>query len=179
MPVEYNRRRRNGWCTLVVKRWGVSLPIIVNRICGNRAIRYWPQVTKPHRAWKNHRRSPWSVVNRLYSNLRNIGTFLISFPCRMNISKTKLPVRAKIEQNLPRNQKTFHGRPEPEFLNFWGAQESIPPSYVAWARICKRLWSPGIDSEESISPAYVAWRASTTNRVSYRPARPRIDACSP
>jgi hypothetical protein len=32
-------------------------------------------------------------------------------------------------------------------------------------RICKRLWSPGIDSEESISPAYVAWRASTTNRV--------------
>ncbi len=34
-------------------------------------------------------------------------------------------------------------------------------------RICKRLWSPGIDSEESISPAYVAWRASTTNRFSY------------
>jgi hypothetical protein len=27
------------------------------------------------------------------------------------------------------------------------------------ARICKRLWSPGIDFEESISPAYVAWRA--------------------
>ncbi len=24
------------------------------------------------------------------------------------------------------------------------------------ARICKRLWSPEIDSEESISPAYVA-----------------------
>ncbi len=33
------------------------------------------------------------------------------------------------------------------------------------ARICKRLWSPGIDSEEVISPAYVAWRAGTTNRV--------------
>ncbi len=32
-------------------------------------------------------------------------------------------------------------------------------------RICKRLWSPGIDSEESISPAYVAWRAGTKNRV--------------
>ncbi len=47
------------------------------------------------------------------------------------------------------------------------------------ARICKRLWSPGIDSEESISPAYVAWRASTTNRVSYRPARVRIDTWSP
>jgi hypothetical protein len=46
-------------------------------------------------------------------------------------------------------------------------------------RICKSLWSPGIDSEESISPAYVAWRASTTNRVSYRPARLRIDTWSP
>ncbi len=33
------------------------------------------------------------------------------------------------------------------------------------ARICKRLWSPGIDSEESIPPACVAWRAGTTNRV--------------
>jgi hypothetical protein len=33
------------------------------------------------------------------------------------------------------------------------------------ACICKRLWSPGIDSEESISPAYVACLAGTTNRV--------------
>jgi hypothetical protein len=32
-------------------------------------------------------------------------------------------------------------------------------------RICKRLRSPGIDSEESIPPSYVAWRAGTTNRV--------------
>ncbi len=31
--------------------------------------------------------------------------------------------------------------------------------------ICKRLRSPGIDSEESIPPAYEAWRAGTTNRV--------------
>ncbi len=59
------------------------------------------------------------------------------------------------------------------------SEESISPAYVAWTRICKRLWSPGIDSEESISPAYVAWRASTTNRVSYRPARLRIDTWSP
>ncbi len=36
---------------------------------------------------------------------------------------------------------------------------------ITWARICKRLWSPGIDSEESIPPAYAAWRAGTTNRV--------------
>jgi hypothetical protein len=33
------------------------------------------------------------------------------------------------------------------------------------ARICKRLPSPGIDSEESIQSAYVAWQAGTTNRV--------------
>jgi hypothetical protein len=35
----------------------------------------------------------------------------------------------------------------------------------ARARICKRLLSPGIDSEESISPVYVACRAGTTNRA--------------
>ncbi len=33
------------------------------------------------------------------------------------------------------------------------------------ARICKRLRSPGIDSDNSIPPAYVAWRAGATNRV--------------
>ncbi len=33
------------------------------------------------------------------------------------------------------------------------------------ARICNRLWSPGIDSEKSIPPAYVARRAGTKNRV--------------
>jgi hypothetical protein len=31
--------------------------------------------------------------------------------------------------------------------------------------ICKRLRSPGIDSEESILPAYITWRAGTSNRV--------------
>ncbi len=35
------------------------------------------------------------------------------------------------------------------------------PSPSRWARIFKRLWSPGIDSKEWISPAYVAWRAGT------------------
>jgi hypothetical protein len=55
-------------------------------------------------------------------------------------------------------------RSEPELLNLLGAQKSIPRNrfrqpIVAWARICKRLWSPGIDSEESIPPAYVAGRA--------------------
>jgi hypothetical protein len=48
------------------------------------------------------------------------------------------------------------------------SEESISPAYVAWqarARICKRLWSPEIESEESIQLTYVAWRAGTTNRV--------------
>jgi hypothetical protein len=40
------------------------------------------------------------------------------------------------------------------------------------ARICKRLWSPGIDSEESISPAYVACRAGTTVRVVVQASQP-------
>ncbi len=40
----------------------------------------------------------------------------------------------------------------------------------AWALICKRLRSPGIDSKASIPPAYVAWRADRTNRV-IAPAR--------
>ncbi len=35
----------------------------------------------------------------------------------------------------------------------------------SWARICNRLWSPGIDSEKSIPPAYLARRAGTKNRV--------------
>ncbi len=39
------------------------------------------------------------------------------------------------------------------------------------AHICKRLWSPGVDSEESTSPDYVVWRAGTTNRVAV-PAPP-------
>jgi hypothetical protein len=33
------------------------------------------------------------------------------------------------------------------------------------ARICKRLWSQGIDFEEAIPPAYAAWQVCTTNRV--------------
>jgi hypothetical protein len=52
-------------------------------------------------------------------------------------------------------------KPEPVF----GAQESIPPFFAARACICKRLWSPGIDSKESMPLAYVAWRAGTKYRV--------------
>jgi hypothetical protein len=32
---------------------------------------------------------------------------------------------------------------------------------LAWARIFKRVWSPGIDTKEWIPPAYVVWRAGT------------------
>jgi hypothetical protein len=41
------------------------------------------------------------------------------------------------------------------------------------ARICKRFWSPGIDSEESISLAYLAWWAGMTNRVVVRARQTR------
>ncbi len=53
-----------------------------------------------------------------------------------------------------------------------------PPSALSWHTqrggctvnskqnpYCKRLWSPGIDSEKSIQTAHVAWRAGTTCRV--------------
>jgi hypothetical protein len=36
---------------------------------------------------------------------------------------------------------------------------------AARARICNRLWSPGIDTKESMPLAYVAWRTGTTYRV--------------
>jgi hypothetical protein len=39
------------------------------------------------------------------------------------------------------------------------------------ARICKRLWSPRIDSKESIPPVYVACRAVRQIRLSYWLAR--------
>ncbi len=38
-------------------------------------------------------------------------------------------------------------------------------SLCSRARICKRLWSPEIDSEKSIPPAYVVWQTGTTKRV--------------
>ncbi len=50
-------------------------------------------------------------------------------------------------------------------LNRNDTKESISPVCVAWARICNRLWSPGIDTEKSIPSAYVARRAGTKNRV--------------
>jgi hypothetical protein len=52
---------------------------------------------------------------------------------------------------------------EPEFVNVGRAQESIPPAYVARIRICKRLKSPGIDTQ----PGAQAQQPSLT----YRPAR--------
>ncbi len=56
------------------------------------------------------------------------------------------------------------------------SEESIPPAYVARARIFKRLWSPGIDSTEGIPPAYVAWRAGTIsdNPIPTRSLAPKI-----
>jgi hypothetical protein len=53
--------------------------------------------------------------------------------------------------------------------NICGIGNSTAPArqHKNWsrARISKRLWSPGIDSDGPIPPAYVAWRAGTSNRV--------------
>ncbi len=41
----------------------------------------------------------------------------------------------------------------------------VPPleshASLAWARIFKRLWSPGIDFKEWIPPAFVVWQSGT------------------
>ncbi len=50
---------------------------------------------------------------------------------------------------------------------------------LARARLCKRLWSPGIDTEETIPPAYVAWQAGTTNRVVVPARQAGIDSWAP
>ncbi len=53
---------------------------------------------------------------------------------------------------------------------------------VSRARICKRLWSLGIDSEESTPPGYVVWRAGTTgttNRVAVPARQAWIDSWAP
>jgi hypothetical protein len=53
---------------------------------------------------------------------------------------------------------------------------------ILWARICKRLRSPGFETKESIPPTYVAWWVGTATlfEVQYRPTRlhrlPGIDS---
>ncbi len=51
------------------------------------------------------------------------------------------------------------------------SKKNLDLSTEPWARILKRLWSPGIDSKEWIPPAYVAWRAST---IVDNPISPRV-----
>ncbi len=43
-----------------------------------------------------------------------------------------------------------------------------PPTYLSWARICKRLRSPGIYSKVSILPASVTLRAGTRVHPHFR-----------
>jgi hypothetical protein len=43
--------------------------------------------------------------------------------------------------------------------------ELVAARYEYRARICKRSWSPGIDSEELFPPTYVAVRVGTTYRI--------------
>ncbi len=52
-------------------------------------------------------------------------------------------------------EEVYHRDVEIKLLNrnFQGAK-LIPPAHISRARICKRLRSPGIDSEESILPGW-------------------------
>ncbi len=47
----------------------------------------------------------------------------------------------------------------------WADTKDHEAEQNSGARICKRLRSPGIDSEKSIPPAFVDWQAGTKNRV--------------
>jgi hypothetical protein len=57
----------------------------------------------------------------------------------------------------PRMQKCICTQ---KVLACWWAGDALPSSMRrCLSPYCKRLWSPGIDSEESIPSAYVPWRA--------------------
>ncbi len=59
------------------------------------------------------------------------------------------------------------------------SKEPIPPGCVARARICNRLWSPGIDFEKSIRQTM--WLGGPVRKIglSYWPARLGIDSWAP
>ncbi len=66
------------------------------------------------------------------------------------------------EKKFPRNCCQFPVPQRDKTMKQISKVEEKPPmsslniSPKARVRICKRLWSPGIDSKESIPPAYVA-----------------------
>ncbi len=64
-------------------------------------------------------------------------------------------------------------------VGWGGGVLRLPPGPSYWASICKRLRSPGIDSEKSTPPGYVAWRAGTTNRVAVPARQAGIDSWAP
>ncbi len=83
----------------------------------------------------------------------NFRTICMEVRNRVGIELSYRPTRAGIfEQSMGARNR----------LGIW---LTYRPARLARAHICRRLWSPGIDSEESISPTYVAWRAGTKNRV--------------
>ncbi len=59
------------------------------------------------------------------------------------------------------NESGNRGRGEGTGVRGEGGTKEWKTVERSGARICKRLWSPGIDTKASIPPAYVAWRAGT------------------
>ncbi len=114
--------------------------------------------------------SPWPGIFKLFPTRENLvsdippGTgkplTLFYMQCTASPSRTKshLPGHSSRASQAGR-------RVEP---TLYPSASLVPPQekgILSWARICKRLWSPGVDSEESMPLAYVAWRAGTTYRV--------------
>ncbi len=97
--------------------------------------------------------------NILIRNLGNRPRFSCATGCGWSASSCGPAARPSLPSPSPctppsRSSRTAT-RPTPP------SASSPPSAFVSsnWARIFKRLWSPGIDSEEWIPPAYVAWRA--------------------
>ncbi len=90
------------------------------------------------------------------------GSFII-YPLTLWNEKIRLFIGGR--QAIARKYRSYHA-----VTSFYSIQTErsgdslfIAQKYVkkSWARIFKRLWSPGIDSKEWIPPVYVAWRAVT------------------
>ncbi len=74
------------------------------------------------------------------------------------------------------SQDRFQGIYSASFCSLVGRYDNLFVVPAPRVRICKRLWSPGIDSEESTPTSDVAWRAGTKKGLSYRHARMGIDS---
>ncbi len=137
---------------------------------------------------------PWLLISQIQKKFLMLsiqtrrdwlGQKIISHYCPFNPSTSHPPSKSRLK--LVCNVNILNGN-----LKFENSQDYarnlsvIVCSWVrlqttlrSWARICKWLWSPGIDSVGMISPAYVAWGPVQQIGLSYQPARLGIDSWAP